>query len=99
MLLMQKVNFSTVCKLANFLRKQGANLSAALKQAWRVMKAITSGETIQIEFVKDGGEIRTAASKIKSFFTSKAGDLCFRFVDTNLNEFRSFRADRLLSVA
>jgi hypothetical protein len=83
-----------VCVLAAALRKQGQTMSAAMRNAWLIVKGKFA---VNIEFAKDSGALRTATANLKSTKVSQDGNRCVSF--TEGYKFRSFRLDRLISIS
>lgn len=102
---------SKAMKLAHAIRKQNKFLTwgQCQAQAWKVIKLKAALKTGVVEFVyqKQNGELRAAKGTLspelfsyKSKSSGKPSPLTIvKYFDCDKNAFRSFRAERILSIA
>lgn len=104
---------SQVMKLAALLRKAGLGLSAAVKQAWdvirlRVKLALTDEKGMWIKYTKADGTVREALAtrnikaipfehRPKTGVVSSSVGIAITYFDILSDGWRSFRADRLIT--
>lgn len=92
---------SKVMKSAWAYIKSGkvANLSDALKRAWKLLKGFAdiAGHRLTFGYRKSCGTPRTAVGTISSVSISKAGATVVTYFDELKQGYRSFHLDRLLT--
>ena len=95
----------SICQLAASLLRAGLTRSEALKRAWAAVRLRVKMLTTGTEFwyKKDDGTVRYAVgcyALAPGFKISQATidpySLAIRYFDLGLNQWRSFRADRLI---
>ena len=91
----------------NYVRRNGYNMSEALKIAWRNIKLRVAMKTriVRFHFQKINGEIREAWGTLKESMMPetkgtgrKTNDTCQTYFDTEKGEFRCFKKANLLSI-
>ncbi|CCG99870.1 hypothetical protein FAES_1861 [Fibrella aestuarina BUZ 2] len=90
--------------LAHSLRATGLSMADALKRAWQTikLKAQMLVTPTRFTYVKEDGSERTAigyygaAPVVEGGKAENLASLAIRYFDTEVNGWRSFRADRLV---
>ena len=96
-----KVNQSQVTSLLNVARaKKEIDFGLYQSKIWALLKLIRKSKKVSqpFSFYKINGELRYANGRFFSIYFSNEGNMCCRYYEKSIDDFRSFRVENLSEI-